>query len=52
MIDNLMKEILPPFNLNRDMEFLKSKKFWKIFIIAFLVGVIIGGVLEYIKLTS
>ena len=37
---------------DRDMEFLKSKKFWKIFIIAFIVGVIIGGVLEYIKLTS
>ncbi len=34
------------------MGFLKSKKFWKIFIIAFIVGVIIGGVLEYIKLTS
>ena len=34
------------------MEFLKSKKFWKIFIIAFIVGVILGGVLEYIKLTS
>ena len=36
----------------RVMEFLKSKKFWKIFIIAFIVGVIIGGVLEYIKLSS
>ena len=34
------------------MEFLKSKEFWKIFLIAFIVGVIIGGVLEYIKLTS
>ena len=34
------------------MGFLKSKKFWKIFIIAFIVGVIIGGTLEYIKLTS
>ena len=35
-----------------EMGFLKSKKFWKIFIIAFIVGIIIGGVLEYIKLTS
>ena len=34
------------------MEFLKSKKFWTIFLIAFVVGVIIGGVLEYIKITS
>ena len=34
------------------MEFLKSKKFWMIFIIAFIVGVIIGGVSEYIKITS
>jgi uncharacterized membrane-anchored protein YhcB (DUF1043 family) len=34
------------------MKFLKSKKFWKIILIAFVVGFIIGGVLEYIKLTS
>ena len=34
------------------MEFVKSKKFWKIILIAFVVGFIIGGVLEYIKLTS
>ena len=39
-------------NKIRYMEFLKSKSFWKIFIIAFIVGVIIGGTLEYIKLTS
>ena len=43
------------------MEFLKSKKFWKIFIIAFIVGVIIGTyssifvaapVLNYTKVTQ
>jgi uncharacterized membrane-anchored protein YhcB (DUF1043 family) len=34
------------------MKLLKSKKFWKFILIAFIVGVIIGGVLEYIKLTS
>ena len=36
----------------KDMKLLKSKKFWKIFMIAFIAGVIIGGVLEYFKLTS
>lgn len=34
------------------MKFLKSKKFWKITLIAFVVGFIIGAVIEYIKLTS
>tara|TARA_Y100001980_G_C14453720_1_gene237083 strand:- start:104 stop:208 length:105 start_codon:yes stop_codon:yes gene_type:complete len=34
------------------MEILKSKKFWRITLIAFIVGVIIGGVSEYIKITS
>ena len=34
------------------MKFLKSRKFWKITLIAFLVGFIIGAVLEYIELTS
>ena len=34
------------------MKFLKSRKFLKITLIAFVVGFIIGAVLEYIKLTS
>ena len=34
------------------MKFLKSRKFWKITLIAFVVGFIIGAVIEYIKLTS
>ena len=34
------------------MKFLKSEKFWKTTLIAFVVGFIIGAVIEYIKLTS
>ena len=34
------------------MKIIKSKKFWKIILTAFVVGFIIGAVLEYIKLTS
>ena len=32
--------------------FKNKKRFWKITLIAFIVGVILGGVIEYIKITS